>query len=430
MLVRKLLESRGPQFLRLWAASTNAAMPASRPPAILPSDVLVEEEKIPGYDPRQFYPVNPGDLFHNRYKMLAKVGWGTSSTVIASRYIDQDAAKHELNNDRRLKTDPSHNGFLFVRTTLDSFEATGPDDSHVCLVYEPLREPLWIFQRRWEDGKLPPSIVKVYTRLLLQGLNYLHSECHVIHTDLKPDNIMMRFEDPSVVEDYVQKQVKNSMPRKIKDGRSIYQSHNDFGRLKSLRVLPIIADFGLAELADGPEPLRHPIQPPLYHAPEVILGTGWTYSADIWNLGVLRGTQIWNLMENKDLFRHIRSSQGTYDPRAHLAEMIALLGPPPETLIDREMKWSEVKWSHAVPNAEGELCQTAREYYGGPFFNSEGEFLYQDVIPSNFNLSGSVLSLKGEDKQLFLDFVSHMLRWLPEERKTAKELLEHPWLVP
>ncbi|KAA6414730.1 MAG: hypothetical protein FRX48_01480 [Lasallia pustulata] len=353
--------------------------------------------------------------------MLAKVGWGTSSTVwlardtqrwwwqsnryvvlkvIASPYIDRDAAKHELNIDRRLKTNPSHNGFLFVRTTLDSCEATGPDDRHFCLVYEPLREPLWIFQRRWEDGKLPPSIVKVYTRFLLQGLNYLHSECRVIHTDLKPDNIMMRFEDPSVIEDFVQKEVENPMPRKIKDSRSIYQSHNDFGRLKSLRVLPMIADFGLAELGDGPEPLRHPIQPPLYHAPEVLLGTGWTYSADIWNLGVL----IWNLMENKDLFRHIRSSQGAYDPRAHLAEMIALLGPPPKTLINREERWSEVKWSHAVPNAEGELCQTAREYYGGPFFNSEGEFLYKDPIPNNFNLPDSVLSLKGEDKQRFLDF--------------------------
>ena len=60
-------------------------MHASRAPAILPSDVLLEEEKIPGYDPKQFYPVNPGDLFHNRYKMLAKVGWGTSSTVWLAR---------------------------------------------------------------------------------------------------------------------------------------------------------------------------------------------------------------------------------------------------------------------------------------------------------------------------------------------------------
>ena len=96
--------------------------------------------------------------------------------------MDQDAARYELSVDRRLKTNPSHSGFLFVRTTLDSFEVTGPDDRHYCLVYEPLREPLSIFQWRWEDGKLPPSIVKVYTRFLLQELNHLHSECHVIHT--------------------------------------------------------------------------------------------------------------------------------------------------------------------------------------------------------------------------------------------------------
>lgn len=60
-------------------------MPASCAPSILPSGVLVEEEHIPGYDPKQFYPVNPGDFFHNRYEVLAKVGWGTSSTVWLAR---------------------------------------------------------------------------------------------------------------------------------------------------------------------------------------------------------------------------------------------------------------------------------------------------------------------------------------------------------
>ena len=97
----------------------------------------------------------------------------------------------------------------------------------------------------------------------------------------------MRFEHPSVIEDFVQEQAENPMPRKFKDGRSIYLSHNDFGRLRSFRILPIIADFGLAQSGDGSEPLRHPIQPPVFNAPEVLLGTSWTYSADIWNLGVL-----------------------------------------------------------------------------------------------------------------------------------------------
>jgi hypothetical protein len=83
--------------------------------------------------------------------------------------------------------------------------------------------------------------------------------------------------------------------------------------------------------------------------------------------------QIWNMIEGKDLFQHIRSIQGDYDVRAHLAEMIALLGPPPKELLDRERLWSDVKWDHAVENPDGKLCQTAREYFGGPFFNPEGK---------------------------------------------------------
>lgn len=97
----------------------------------------------------------------------------------------------------------------------------------------------------------------------------------------------MSFEDPLVIEDYVENQVENPPPPKITDGRSIYTSCNNFGRLKSIRVLPKIGDFGLAQRGDGPEPLRHPIQAPFNHAPEVLLGTGWTYKTDIWNLGVM-----------------------------------------------------------------------------------------------------------------------------------------------
>ena len=133
-------------------------------------------------------------------------------------------------------------------------------------------------------------------------------------------------------------------------------------------------------------------------------------------------------MEGRDLFLNLRSSNGDYDVRAHLAEMIALLGSPPQKLIDRELYWSEVKWSHAVPNSEGKLCQTAREYYGGPFFKSDGEFMHKGLIPTEIKLEDSVLSLRGKEKRLFLDFIRMMLQWLPENRKTAKELIEHPWL--
>lgn len=110
------------------------------------------------------------------------------------------------------------------------------------------------------------------------------------YSDLKADNIMMTFEDLSVLHEYVDAQSDHPMPRKISNDRNIYLSHNDFGNLKSSNLFPKISDFGLAHHNDGAEQLRHPIQPPIYHAPEVLLGIPWSYSADIWNLGVLVGT--------------------------------------------------------------------------------------------------------------------------------------------
>lgn len=36
--------------------------------------------------------------------------------------------------------------------------------------------------------------------------------------------------------------------------------------------------------------------------------------------------------------------------------------------------------------------------------------------------------LEGEEKKRFLNFVRSMLKWVPEERRKAEELLRDPWL--
>ena len=49
-------------------------------------------------------------------------------------------------------------------------------------------------------------------------------------------------------------------------------------------------------------------------------------------------------------------------------------------------------------------------------------------IPTDFNLKNSISKISGEDKRMFLDFVSRMLKWQPKDRGTAKDLLNDPWL--
>lgn len=54
-------------------------------PETLPLDVPVDEEKVPGYKPEDYYPANPGDVLDGRFELLAKLGWGMSSTVWLAR---------------------------------------------------------------------------------------------------------------------------------------------------------------------------------------------------------------------------------------------------------------------------------------------------------------------------------------------------------
>ena len=54
-------------------------------PKILPAEIPIEEELVSGYDPRYYYPVNPGDILDSRYEITAKLGFGGSSTIWLGR---------------------------------------------------------------------------------------------------------------------------------------------------------------------------------------------------------------------------------------------------------------------------------------------------------------------------------------------------------
>lgn len=48
---------------------------------IIQSDQKVEEEELPDYKAHRFYPVRLGEIFQNRYQTVAKLGFGSSSTI-------------------------------------------------------------------------------------------------------------------------------------------------------------------------------------------------------------------------------------------------------------------------------------------------------------------------------------------------------------
>ncbi|CAK42256.1 uncharacterized protein An15g00860 [Aspergillus niger] len=362
----------------------------------IPQHELVNEELSPGYSPKHFYPAKPGEVLADHYQLLVKIGWGGGSTV----WLARDVARHVLtficnyghalkilNNDnprgayheRRIEEHiaqqtPSHRGRPVIRSYLESFELAGPIGKHLCLAYEPAREPLWLYQRRFEGDR--------FTLPMCAGLSIL--------ANLKLDNILIPFENDDILPRFIKEQEEaQSMQCKTdpETGRVIYRCHNNFGPLDPSglgNIYPQITDFSAAALLgnggdDGAVKLgTRPIQPDYYRAPEVVLGCGWSYSADIWNLGVMSNSthilqqQIWDILEGTELYTQVQDTEGNYLPRSHLARMIALLGPSPKKLLVMSESMAQVEWSPAITDERGKVYKNNREYFGGPFFDKDG----------------------------------------------------------
>lgn len=47
----------------------------------IPKDVIVQEESVPGYRADSYYPVALGEVLNDRYRVVAKLGYGVGSTV-------------------------------------------------------------------------------------------------------------------------------------------------------------------------------------------------------------------------------------------------------------------------------------------------------------------------------------------------------------
>lgn len=297
---------------------------------------------------------------------------------------------------------PNHPGYNHIRFMRDTFKIKNRHGEHLCIVYDVLREPIDACMEKFPGRRFNSEKLRTLLPALLKGLDYLHTECGVVHTDLKADNIMMGLGDPTILDRFVQHEIEHPSPRKMPDshGRIIYTSCSDFGEAPSDAVIASakITDIGLAAWGDGKN--TKPIQSNAFTAPEVILQCGWSYPADIWNLGVM----LWDLFENFGLFDGIDTRPGHYRAEQHLGLMIALLGPPPKEFIKRGAKSSN-------------------------YFDSQYQFKFPEYISKELSFEASVQRMRGEEKDLFLDFAKKMILWTPEERWTAKQLLEHPYLT-
>ncbi|KAG9122452.1 serine/threonine protein kinase, CMGC group [Ceratobasidium sp. 392] len=210
-----------------------------------------DEEDWEDYVKGGYHPVQLGDTFSDgRYTVVRKLGWGHFSTVwlakdskhnrhvalkvvkSAQRYTETALDEIKL-LQRLISGDVNHPGRRHVIGFLDHFRHKGPNGNHVCMVFEVLGENLLGLIKRHQASEhsvsarvlannqiqakgVPVHLVKQISKQILLGLDYMHRQCGVIHTDLKPENVLICIDDvEAVVQAELESAQNTQAPTKI-----------------------------------------------------------------------------------------------------------------------------------------------------------------------------------------------------------------------
>ena len=74
---------------------------------------------------------------------------------------------------------------------LNSFIHHGQNGRHFCMVFEIVGVTLLEIMKRYNYKGIPLPYIRIICKQMLIGLDFLHRMCHIIHTDLKPENVLV-----------------------------------------------------------------------------------------------------------------------------------------------------------------------------------------------------------------------------------------------
>jgi serine/threonine-protein kinase SRPK3 len=265
----------------------------------------------------------------------------------------------------------------------ESFRVRGPHGTHVVLVFQVAGPNLLSLIRATQHRGLPVHLVKGIMLGTLRALAFLHDECGIIHTDIKPENILVELDAPGFASPRSPSSPALPPPppasgggersTRTSPGAHLARTLSDFslaegggsptsprtpgGGRRKRPTLPADACMRTCKLADlgNACPINRPytsdIQTRQYRAPEVLLRGGYGPPVDLWSVGcvafeALTGDFLFDPKSGPPL--HPEGTPGHRDAQGevrtawsrdedHLAQIIELLGSFPRAAIRGEL---------------------------------------------------------------------------------------------
>ncbi|RAK97316.1 protein kinase [Aspergillus ibericus CBS 121593] len=376
----------------------------------------LEEQTLPFFHQKHYYPVSIGEILNNRYRIIAKLAYpitsSSSPTLLTWFRLKQYASLKICVGDNnkespvlnevamlqrlsRFAQEGDHPGLEFTRLAQDIFQLESPTGSHYCIATKPQGASIRILQEVFPNAVLPKLLVKSLIHRLFLSVNWLHATCGLIHTDISPQNVLMDLEDDSSLKDTEDEESQDPSTPIMSQGAPIYRSRTP---MLELSGIPILTDFGQVRPA---EPGNHDWwMSDLYRAPEVLLQLPWSFPVDIWSIGVM----TLELLEGKNLFDPVDRTNDQYVLPLALAQYIGYLGPPPLEIIQQSPLFST-------------------------YFDERGNWISDPPIPQT-SLEDFVTTIPpGTEKDAFLRLIPRILTWDPEVRATSVEIIPDEWLM-